>query len=486
MSISLKEQGIRAFLWDFAGKIALQGTGFIISIFLARLLEPSDFGTLAMVMVILGIAGIFSDVGLSGALVQRRRVLPIHYNSVFFFNIAIALILTIITFLSAPFIADFYNNEKLLLLTQVISVSFVLNALNTVHIAQFRKNLNYKVLTQITLFSSVSSGLLGVLFAYFGFGIWSLVIQQLFSNILSVILVWYFSTWRPSLIFSFKALVQLWGFGFRMFLAALLDGIFTRLDYIIIGKLFTPAILGFFQRAKSLDMLIVSYSSGSLMRVLFPLLSKVQNDLPRFRNIIVKSLGIICFVVFFLLGFFFLVSHELIIILFTEKWELSVEYFKILVLSGFAYHISALLVNVLSSRGNSKAFLRLEIYKKIIFATNLLVGFIWGIKGYLYGLVIASALAVYLNIIFASNEIGLLKWKLVKPIFIQSLIGIFSVCLVLLFNWVLFESNFLNFIMKGTEYLIFYMGLNFLLKTESYQYFIQQFPSLFKKVEKND
>lgn len=482
MNNNLKAQGTKAFIWDFSGKILMQGSGFIVSIFLARLLEPSDFGTIAIVMVLVAIATIFSDIGLSGALVQRKRVLQIHYSSVFYFNIIVASILTLLTYLSAPLIADFYNNDQLLLLTQVVSIYFILGSLNSVHITQFRKNLNFKILAKIGFISSITSGIIGIFLAFKGFGIWSLVVQQLSSIIIQGILIWKTSKWRPSLIFSFKALFQLWGFGFRMFLSSLLDVIFTKIDFLIIGKLFPPAILGFFQRAKALDMLVITYASGSLMGVLFPVLSKVKNDLPRFQNIIIKSLGIICFITFFLLGILFLVSEELIVILFTEKWLPSVEFFKILVLSGFAYPISALLVNVLSSRGNSKGFLRLEIYKKIIFGINLYIGFLWGIEGYLYGLVLASLFAVYINIIFASNEINIAKLDFVKPIFIQMILSVFITIIVLFINIELDYPHIISFLLKSLEFTILYIGINYFLKIKSYQYFMEQFSPILKKI----
>ena len=177
--------------------------------------------------------------------------------------------------------------------------------------------------------------------------------------------------------------MQLWAYGFRMFLSGLLDAIFTRLDYLIIGKLFAPATLGFFQRAKSLNLMVAQNSSASLMSVLFPVLSKVQNDLQRFQRIVVKTMGIICFVVFLLLGGLYLVSEELIVLLFGEKWLPSVSYFQILVISGFGYPVSALLVNILSSRGKSKEFLLLEILKKVWFLSTSLFC-ISGVLVYIY------------------------------------------------------------------------------------------------------
>ncbi len=482
---NLKTQGTKAFIWDFFGKMVRQGMGFIITIFLARLLEPSDFGLIAIVMVIVAIATIFTDIGLTGALIQRRKVLPIHYSSVFYFNIFVALSLTILTYFSAPWISEFYKNEQLLHLTQVMSFSFIIGALSSVQSTQLRKALNYELLTKITLISSFISGVIGVSLAFFGAGVWSLVAQVLIGGILYNIFIWSAGKWAPDLAFSWKALTQLWGFGFRMFLSKMLDSIFTRLDFLIIGKLFPLATLGYFQRAKSLNSMVVQYSSGSLMTVLFPVLSTVQNDLPRFQNIIIKSLGVISFVVFLLLGALYLISEELIVLLFSDKWLPSVEIFNILVLSGFAYPISALLVNVLSSRGNSKAFLRLEIYKKMIVTINFLVLYVWGIYAYLYGLIVTAILGVTLNILFASREIKLPFLLFVKPIFVQMGISILAVFMTYSITENLDQINIIMLMIKGSIFTFVYILINYLMKTSSFIYFSEQItPIIRKKLKK--
>lgn len=479
----LKAQGTRAFLWDFSGKLAMHGTSFVVTLFLARLLEPAEFGLIAMIMVIIGIAQVFTDVGLGSALIQRRRVLPIHYSSVFYFNILIGFFLTLITYLSAPWIGSFYSNDRLVPLAEVMSLAFIINSFSSVQATKLRKEINYAVLTKANFTASLLSGIIGVLLAYNDYGVWSLVALTLSRGVIFNIYIWIASSWVPSLLFSFKALTQLWGFGFRMFLAGLLDAIFTRLDVLIIGKIFTPATLGFFERAKSLDQMVVHYSSGSLMSVLFPVLSKVQNDLPRFQCIIVKSFGILSFVVFMFLGVMYLISEELIIILFTEKWLPSVSYFKILVLSGFAYPVSSLLVNVLISRGNSKGLLRLEVYKKIIFSINLGIAFKWGVEGYLYGLVIASTLAVYLNIIFSSMEMAVAKKILIKPIITQMVIGSISIISVTSLSVSLEFGNYLMLMFKGITFVIIYVILCGIFRTSSYQEVIEQcLPRLKRKI----
>lgn len=478
---NLKEKAKLAFIWDFFGKIARNGMGFIVSIFLARLLEPSDFGLIAMVMVLIVIASIFSDIGLGGALVQRRRVLPIHYNSVFYFNIFIASILTTITYFSASAIADFYNNVQLIPLAEVMSFSFIIAALASVQNVKLRKELDYRLPNKINLISAFISGVVGVSLAFYGAGVWSLVVQNLLQGILYNVLIWRTAHWKPSLQFSFKALFQLWGFGFRMFLTGLIDKVFTQLDYLIIGKLFDAASLGFYQRGKSLNLFVIKYSSESLMSILFPVLSKVQNNLLRFQQIVIKGYGVINFITFLLLGGLYLVSEELIILLFGDKWLPSVDIFKILVLSGFVRPVGALLMNTLMSRGKSKIILRMAIYKIVIALLNFVILYIWGIDAFLYGLIVVGLWDLFLNIIFASREIKLSFMTFAKPFIVQASIAIFTVVLTNFITENLDKIDIIMLMIKGTIFTVVYILINYLMKTSSFNYLLEQIIPMVRK-----
>ncbi|WP_201353778.1 lipopolysaccharide biosynthesis protein [Hydrogenimonas urashimensis] len=472
---NLKSTGIKAFIWNLTGKLARHGTSFIVTIFLARLLDPSAFGLIAIVMMIVMVAMVFTDVGLGGALIQRRRILPIHYSSVFYFNIFVGAVLTLITFLSADWISSFFHNPKLIPLIQAVAFLYLINSFSAVQTNKFKKEINFKALTKSDVLSSVFSGIIGVALAFLGAGVWSLVAQVLLKSIFYNIIIWHLSDWSPTLNFSFKALRQLWKFGFHMFLSSLLETIFSRLDVLIIGKLFSSATLGFFDQAKRLNNLVTQYSSGSLMSVLFPILSKLQNDLPRFQNTSIKILELISFVVFFLIGGLYLVSEELIVFLFSDKWLPSVDYFRILMLSGFGYPVSALLVNILKGHGNSKDFFILEIYKKIMTLANFYIGFMFGIKGYLYGKVIVTFLGVSLNIFYASKEIKLATKAFFKPILLQMGISLLSVSFVLLIIFYLPIDNLLiSFLFKGFTFFFFYILFNAILKTDSYENFRRQ------------
>lgn len=478
---TLKSQGISAFIWHFSGKLGAQGIAFIVSIFLARLLEPAEFGLVAMVSVIIGMAQIFTNIGLGGALIQRKRVLPVHYSSVFYFNISIAALLSLLTFFSAQLIADFYNNDQLVTLTHVMSISFLITAFSSVQSTKLRREMKFPLLTKIRITSGLISGIIGVVLAIYGAGVWSLVALSLSSGIIYNILIWITSKWAPSLLFSFKALMQLWGFGSRMFIAVLLDTFISRLDILFIGKMYAPATLGFYQRARALNTMVVQYSSGTLIPVLFPALSKVQNELPQFQNIIVKTFGIVNFVVFLLLGGLYLVSEELIVLLFTEKWLPSVEYLKILLMSGFGIPVGAVLITVLSSRGNSKAFLRLEIYKKSLFAANLSIIFLIGIEGYLYGLVLVSAISLCMDILFASREIKLPMRIFFKPVITQLIVSVTVVMCIVVIQQSMVMPDIVALLFKGSLFVFLYLLLSRLFQTSSYRYSYEQLAPVIKR-----
>ena len=478
---NLKAKAKTAFIWDFFGKIARNGMGFIVSIFLARLLEPSEFGLIAMVMVLIGIAQIFTDIGLGGALIQRRRVLAVHYTSVFYFNIFIASVLTAITYFSASAIADFYNNAELIPLAEVMSFSFIIAAFSSLQSIKLRKELDYRLLTRINLTSAFISGVVGVSLAFYGAGVWSLVVQNLLQGIIYNVLIWNSAHWKPSLQFSFKALSQLWGYGFRMFLTGLIDKVFTQLDYLIIGKLFDAASLGFYQRAKSLNLFVIRYSSESLMSILFPVLSKVQNNLLRFQQIVIKGFGVINFTTFLLLGGLYLVSEELIVLLFGDKWLPSVYIFKILVLSGFVRPIGALLMNTLMSRGKSKIVLRMAMYKVLIALLNFVVLYIWGMDAFLYGLIIVGLWDLFLNILFASREIKLSFMIFAKPFVVQAGIAIFAVIFTNLLTENLNLIEIIMLMIKGSIFTFVYILINYLIQTSSFNYFLEQIMPMIRK-----
>ena len=481
---SLKRQGKAAFIWDFGGKLARHGMSFIVSMILAHLLTPTDFGLVAMVMVIVGVAGIFTDVGLGSALIQRRFVPDLYYSSVFYFNLAVGALLTTVVFFSAPLIATFYHNEALTALSRVVAFLFLLNALSAVQTTRLRRELDYALLTKANLLSSLVSGLLGVLLASFGAGVWALVVQSLSQGLFYNLLIWVRSSWRPSAVFSIQALRRLWRFGFHIFLSGLLDRIFSTMDDLLIGKLFPASYLGHYNRSKTLRQLIVDYSSGSIMSVMFPILSKVQNDLHRFQNIVMKAFHLILFLVFLMIGWLYLIAHDLIWLLYGSQWERAADYFQIMVLSAFAYPLSALMVNVLSSRGESGEFLKLDLYKKLLMPFNLGVLYFFGIETFLYFIIVTSFIALYLNAIFVRREINLPLGDVFRPLFLQYAIIMLLLILIKGMDLIPHRNPLLETVAYTLEFIPLYFALNSRLKIKGYIYFMQEFRPVMERFKR--
>ena len=482
MVSSIKQQSIKAMAWDFVGKIAGQTVMFIISVFLARLLSPQDFGLLAMVNVVIALSTTLIDMGLGVALIQRKEVSDIHYGSVFFFNMAVGLLLMTALFFSAPFIADFYNNQILVPIARVMSVVFVLSSIGNVIRVKLRKELEYGIPAKAGIIASVVSGILGIGMAFSGFGVWSLVANSLLNPIISNAYLFYKVKWRPKLIYQWAALKDLWNFGFKMFLSGILETFVSNADSIIIGKLFSPAVLGFYYRARSLNNYVVVYSSGSIMNVLFPTFSIIQDDRVRFVNAITKGYHIINFLAFYLTGLFFIIGDALILFLFGEKWEPAIPYFRLIIVGAFGYPLSALLVNILKACGNSSGFLKLEIIKKIALILALCFGFLWGIEGYLICSIFVTVFSVVMNMHFAGKQIdtGLMYFARISiPYLLILIIGSGAFFIGLKYLNVHYLSQILIGLIGFSGY---FFGAAWLLKLHGIMVLIQEVKNLLKKI----
>lgn len=405
----IKSKSYKAFLWDLSGKTAAQSVGFVVSVILARILSPDDFGILAMVNVVIVLSSGVADMGLGVALIQAREVTDEHYASVFWANLVLSLVLSLCLLLGAPYIGQFYERPDVVPIARVMSVLFIFNSFGNVLKLKLQRQLDFAVPTQGALIGAFVSGLVGVIAAGYGMGVWSLVIQACLMPLVANSYLFFRINWRPRLLFRWKAIRDLWRFGGRMFLASVLDNIYSTLDSIIIGKIFSPATLGYYFRAKSLNNYVIQYSSGSLANVIFPALSRMQDDPQVFKKAVLKGYHVINFVAFFLTGFFFVTGEYLILLLFGQKWSSSIPMFRLVILSGFCIPVGAILINLIKAAGNSEVFLLLEVIKKVFFTIAFAVGFFWGIQGFLLCFSFAYYLSLIANTFFAERQIGLRK-----------------------------------------------------------------------------
>lgn len=403
---SLKARTYRALSWSFVESIGLRGVQFVVGIVLARLLFPEQFGLIGMLTIFMSVAESLLDSGFGSALIQKRNVTPTDICSIFYFNIVVGLLATGLICIVTPWISAFYNQPILIPLTRVLSLTIIINSFGMIQNIMFIKQINFKILTKVSIIASVMSGIIGVTLAAFGFGVWSLVIQQISSAFFRTVSLWFFSPWRPALIFSFSALREMFGFGSRMLFSGLLNQIFDNIYLLVIGKLFSATDLGFFTRAKTFQELPSQTLSGMVGRVTFPVFSIIQDDPMRLKMGMKKALTILSLINFPMMVGLTVIARPLVLVLLTEKWAECIVYLQLFCLVGLLFPMHLINLNILQAVGRSDLFLRLEIIKKVLIALNIFVTWRWGIYAMISGMIVTSIISSYLNSYYTGLLIG--------------------------------------------------------------------------------
>jgi len=467
--MSLKKAAFRALFWDFIGKVLRQGAGIIVGLLLMRLLEPADFGLIAMANVFIALSMIFIDFSLSAGLINKPQPTQEQYSSVFFLNMLMALLLAGLLLWAAPFIGMFYHdNTDVVSIVRVLAFGPLIQASCCVQRARLMKTLDFKSLALSNVTGAVVAGPCGVIAAFYGLGVWSLIIQHYITVLIGTLEIWRRSDWRPSFVFSIKSLRDLWRFGARIFFSEVLETFFSKLDILVIGKMFSPALLGYYNKAKSYNEFIINYVSSGLGSVFFPLFSQIQSDSERIRSVAQKALHCISFLSFGLMGLFYLVTEDLVIVLFSQKWTLSIPFYRIIILTAYASPVSSILMTVIKGRGRSEYFLRAEILKKVILTASF-GGFFWGLKSYLWVMVGVCFIAtVFINGYYFEKAIG---YKRTRLFFCLAMYFIIAFICVMLGFWVykvLPDIRIIRLLVGCLFFAVSYLGINKILKTKGW------------------
>ena len=423
-----------------------------------------------MAMVFVSFTQTFMDFGLTSAVIQKKDPTETQLSTVFYISVILGTFLMLLMIIFAPTIGRFYNNPEVGRIARFVSYSYIILALSGLQRALMQKRLEIKTLAVINIVTAVVQGASGIILAFSGFGAWSIVYSAFLGSATATVILWVKSPWRPKLLFNLSEIKDMFFFGFKMFLAGWLNAIYVKIDEMLIGKIFNKTTLGYYYQSKSLNNLIVAYSSEGLSTIFFPVMSHLQDDFEKANRVITKSLEMVCFLVFALTGILYLVAEPLIVLIYTTKWQQSVEYFQILAFIAYAYPVSIILVNVLSGMGEAGKFLKLEILKKVIGLSGMGIGFIWGINGFLWALVVTGTIGVILNMWYVQKVTGLsLKTSIFTVIkyAIPAFVCAFAVWFLnryLPHNlWILL---FVNTILFATLYILF----NFTAKTNGYLY----------------
>lgn len=420
---TIVSRGKEGFLWAISFRFGTHLANFLLGVVLARTLGPELFGTLAIVLAYIAIVNSLADAGLASGLTQRRHVRPAHLDSVFLWCMTTSLVLTAIAAGSAPLVARFYELPGLEPLIAASSLLILGNGLAAVPLVVLRRRLGFKHIALMRFAATLAGGGAGVAMALSGYGIWSLVVQQLVISGTTLVLAHAWSQWRPRWRFAPKAIRQLAGFSSAMYFARLLDVVLSRLDVVLFAKLVDMEVMGHYQRAKSVSTLVFSYMFQSATEVLFPLLSAIGRNTPRVLNLVRLSLDVVCFGTFFLVGAMYLAAEAIVGIVYGDAWIPAAGYLRPIALAAFAMPISAVLTTALSARGNSAQFLRAEIAKKAALAGHLVVGYLFGLEVFVATLAVRAVVAVLVNLLFTSHELRVRAWTLGRPIAVQMAIG---------------------------------------------------------------
>lgn len=406
MSDGLKRKTLHGLFWSFIDRVGQQGIQFVISIMLARLLLPAEFGLVGMLTIFLMIGQTFINSGFGAALIQKKDATHAEECSIFYFNILVGFLAAGVLCVAAPWIAAFYGQQLLVPLTRVLSLHMVISGFAVVHAALLTRHVDFKTQTKVSITATALSGTIGVIMALNGFGIWSLVAQSLSSTLARTILLWFFNPWRPSLVFSLQALREMFGFGSRLLASGLLNTFFENIYHVVIGKLFPPAALGFYARAKGVQQLPVATFSNIINRVTFPVFSTVQDDPVRMKRGMQKAVIIIAFVTFPMMIGLALVARPLVLVLLTEKWEPCIPYLQLLCAGGFLFPLHVINLDILMAKGRSDLFFRLEVLKKILVVIAIACTYRFGISAMIYGQIMVSVFAYYLNSYYTGKLIN--------------------------------------------------------------------------------
>lgn len=414
--MSLKQQTVGGVFWTFLQQFSVQLINFVVQIILARILLPAEFGLIAMLTVFIAIGNQLMDSGMTSSLIRTPKPDHEDYSTVFFVNLGVSIIFYIILFFTAPLISDFYSQPILTAIIRVYSLSFIISAFMAVQTTRLTKNLRFKVQMAMQVPSVVVGGVTGVMLAKSGYGVWSLVWMHLSQAFLFTMLHWIFSGWRPTFVINKDKLKYHFGFGYKLTLSGLLNAVFDNAYNIVIGKFFSATLLGYYNRAYTLQLFPVKNISTALNKVTYPIFASIQDDDLRLRNAYRKLLQQVMFWVTPLLTLSAALADQLFLVLLTEKWLPAVPYFQVLCVVGILYPLQQYNLNILRVKGRSDLVLKINIVKKVTLIVGISAAISFGIMALLITQALFSILSYVYNSYYSGRFIRYNVWAQIKDI----------------------------------------------------------------------
>ena len=411
---SLKDKTVKGTFWSGIDNVSHMGVSFIVSIVLARLLTPDDYGLIGIIAIFTAVCNTLINAGFGSAIVRKKDATDDDYNTAFIVNLGLSVLLYVIIFMGSPLIAKFFGRHELIDLTRVSSLGIIIGALALVQRTRLTKRIDFKSQTKITIIASVTSGIIGIVLALIGIGVWALVAQQLSATIMRTVLLWRANKWIPQLHFSKTSFHELFGFGWKLMLSGLLDTVWKEIYQVVVGKFYSPATLGQYTRSTQFSQLFSSNLTNIVQRVSFPVLSNIQDDRIRMVSAYRRIIKITMFITAISMFFLGAISEPLLYCLIGSKWHEAATYLPLICLTGSTYPLHAINLNMLQVQGRSDLFLGLEVVKKIIGIGPLAVCIIYGIIPMLYVNIAITIIGYFLNSYYSGKLIGYSSWMQIK------------------------------------------------------------------------
>ena len=463
---SLKDKAVTGAMWRIVELFCNQIVTFVISIILARLLSPEDYGVIGMLAIFFSIAGCFKDCGFGTALVQNKNRTEEDYSTAFVFNVSTSIFIYFVLYFVAPYIADFYNTPILTDVTRVSALSFIISGITGIQFTKLNIDLRFKFRSQLSIMATVITGVTGVVLALMNFGVWALVLQGLISGVIIGIVVWFYSGWKPKLIFSQKSFKSLWKYGSNMLGSGLINTIYNNLYTLVIGKFYNPTSVGMYNRANGYASLPTSIIMDMSLGMNFPLLAKVQDDRERLLNAYEKLLKVPFYILYPVIVGMIVLAEPMIQVMIGDKWLPCVPYLQILCVGYMFYPLNGLNVNLLMVKGRPDLVLKLDLIKKpigiFLLVTAIPFGIIWMMVGKaVYSIIVYSMNCYYTNKIL---DYGFVKQvRVLIPIILNSLL---MGCVVFFLTCFL-HSNLFKLVIGIPIGMLIYTAVGFLRKDDS-------------------
>lgn len=471
---------IKNFIWRFAERCGAQLVTFIVSIVLARILAPEDYGTIALVTVFTTILQVFVDSGLGTALIQKKEADDLDFSSVFFFNFAVCIILYIGMFIAAPFIAEFYNDSSLTSVVRVISLTIVISGVKGIQQAYVSRNMMFKRFFFSTIGGTIFSAVFGIVLAYQGFGVWALVAQQLSNTAIDTLILWLTVKWRPKLMFSWNRLKTLLVFGWKLLVSALLDTCYNNLRNLIIGKMYSSADLAYYNQGDKFPKVIVTNINTSIDSVLLPTMSSAQDDRERVKNMTRRAIKTSTYVMAPLMMGLAFCSVPIVHLVLTDKWLPCVPFLRIFCVTYMFYPIHTANLNAINAMGRSDWFLRLEVIKKIVGMAILLSTMWFGVMAMAYSLLLSSVLSQIINSWPNRKLLGYGYLEQIRDIAPAIILAVIMGICVYFIGYIPLPT-IVTLIIQIVAGAIIYIVLSAILKLEEYEYLTGMIKSFFKR-----